>query len=312
MRDAETLLFVDDQQTEILELNVFREQPVGADDDVDLAGRHVLDDLILLGLRAEPADHVDRDGEPRKPLGQRLLMLEGQHGRRREKGDLLAVHHGLEGRPHGDFGFSVADVAAQKTIHGRRRLHVALDVGDGVGLIDGEIPLERVVELALPVRVGTERVAGNGLARRVKLEQLFGHVAHGLLDARLRPLPRRAAELVERRLRRAAVFLHQVEPLDRHEQLVFAGVAQLHEFLHGVADANLLEPDEMADAMIDMDDEIADLQVAQVGQERLGDRPMPVALALDLRALFFEDVGLGNDLQLGAWQAEALRELAHG
>ena len=34
------------------------------------------------------------------------------------------------------------------------------------------------------------------------------------------------------RLRRAAVLLDQVEPLDGNEQLVFAGVAQLHELLH--------------------------------------------------------------------------------
>ena len=37
MRDAETLLLVDDQQAEIVESDVFRQQPMGADDDVDLA-----------------------------------------------------------------------------------------------------------------------------------------------------------------------------------------------------------------------------------------------------------------------------------
>ena len=48
MADAKALLFVDDQQAEVGELHVFREQPVGADQDVDLAGFDFLQDFLLL------------------------------------------------------------------------------------------------------------------------------------------------------------------------------------------------------------------------------------------------------------------------
>ena len=41
VRDAEPLLLVDDEQAEIAELDVLRQQAVGADDDVDLAGGEV-------------------------------------------------------------------------------------------------------------------------------------------------------------------------------------------------------------------------------------------------------------------------------
>ena len=37
MRDAEMLLLVDDDQPEILELDVFAEKRMGADDDIDTA-----------------------------------------------------------------------------------------------------------------------------------------------------------------------------------------------------------------------------------------------------------------------------------
>jgi hypothetical protein len=37
VRHAEALLLVDDHQAEVLELDVLRQEPVGADDDVDLA-----------------------------------------------------------------------------------------------------------------------------------------------------------------------------------------------------------------------------------------------------------------------------------
>ena len=107
-------------------------------------------------------------------------------------------------------------------------------------------------------------MAGNGFARGIELEQLLGHVAHGLLHPGLGALPRRAAQLVQRRLRRPAEFLDEIEPLDRNEQLVVARIAQLHELLHRVADADLLQPDELPDAMVDVDDQVADLEIAQV------------------------------------------------
>jgi hypothetical protein len=307
VRHTEPLLFVDHEQPEILELKIARQQPVRADDDVDLAEADVFDDLVLFRFAAEPADHVDRHRKSCEPFRQRLLMLKRQHCGRREERDLLAVHDGLECSTHCDLGLAVPNVTAQQAIHRRRRFHVAPDVVDRVLLIDGERPFERIVELTLPVRVGAERVARHGFARGVQLEQLFGHVAHRFLDARLGLLPRRAAELVQRRFSCAAVLLDQVEPLDGDEQLVLAEIPQLHEFLHGVADTDLFQSDEPADAVVDVDNQVVDLEIAQVGEERFGDGAMPVSLALDLGALFLEDVRLCDDLNLGSRQAEALR-----
>ena len=132
MRDAEALLLVDDQQAEIAELDVLRQQPVRADEDLDLAGLEILERRLLLGLGAEPADHVDADGKRGEAILQRLQVLEREDRGRREDRHLLAVHHGLERGAHRDFGLAVADVAAEQAIHRRRRFHVALDVGDGV------------------------------------------------------------------------------------------------------------------------------------------------------------------------------------
>ena len=172
---------------------------------------------------------------------------------------------------------------------------------DGALLVGRQLVFECVLEFLLPVGVGTERMARNCLARGVELEQLLGHVAHGLLDPGLRPLPRGAAEPVERRPRRAGVLLDQVQPLHRHEQLVFAGVAELQKLLERVADADLLQADELADAVIDVHDEVAHLQVAQIREKRLGRR----AAALRGAPLFLEDVGLGVDVERRVRQAEA-------
>ena len=94
-----------------------------------------------------------RTGKPGEPFLERAQVLKREDGRRREERDLLAVHHGLEGRAHGDFRLAVADVAAEQPVHRRRRFHVARDVGDGGLLIGRQVVLERVGELLLPVRV---------------------------------------------------------------------------------------------------------------------------------------------------------------
>ncbi len=69
---------------------------------------------------------------------------------------------------------------------------------------------------------------------------------------------------------------------------------------------SLLEADEHADAVIDVDDEIADLEIAKVRKKRLGGR------TFDRRApLFFEDIGFCVDLQAGVGQTKSARQAAN-
>ncbi len=174
-----------------------------------------------------------------------------------------------------------------------------------VGLVGRELVRKGALEFLLPVRVRREGVALDGLARGIELEQLVGHVAHRLLDARLGLLPRRAAEAIERRAAAARELLHQVEPVDGDEELVVTGVAQFHELARLVTDVDLLQPDEDTDAVVDVDDVVADLEVAEVREEGLGGR----GPALVADAFLVEDVGLGKEPHLRGGKPEALREL---
>ena len=72
------------------------------------------------------------------------------------------------------------------------------------------------------------------------------------------------------------------------------------------ADVDPLEADEHADAVVDVDDEVADLEVAEVGEERPRRRPA----ALVGLPLLLEDVGLGPELEPGLGQAEAAAQMA--
>ena len=218
--DAEALLLVDDDEAEVFELHVLRNHAVGADEDIDAALCGPLQDRLLLPGAAEAAEHFDGERVLGEPLGEGAEVLLGQHRRGHQDGDLLAVVDGLERGPHGDLGLAVAHVAAQQPVHRLRLLLVPLDLGDGAELVGRFLVRERVLELALPVAVGRQRVAGQGRADRLNLDHVGGHVAQGLADALLLALPRRAAEFRQLRLhlRAADVALHQIDARRRHVQ----------------------------------------------------------------------------------------------
>ncbi len=96
---------------------------------------------------------------------------------------------------------------------------------------------------------------------------------HGLLDAGLRLLPRSAAKSIEGRTCASRVFLDEIQPLDRHEELVVARVTKFEELLRrvpGPVDPELFEANELANPVIDMNDQVADFQLPEIGKECLG------------------------------------------
>ena len=114
-------------------------------------------------------------------------------------------------------------------------------------------------------------MAGRGRAARVELQELVGDVLHGLPDRRLPLLPAEAAQLVERGRRpvaRRRVFLDEIQPFDGHEQLRVSGVTEVDHLADeaGVLDAR--EPRESPEAVVAMHDDVPDLQVTKVRQER--------------------------------------------
>src|SRR6266511_382469 len=135
------------------------------------------------------------------------------------------------------------------------------------------------------------------LARRVELEQLLGHVAHGLLDAGFCLFPRRAAEAVQRRARAPRVLLNEIEARDGDKELVLAVIAQLEELLNEIAmsDGDLLQARKLSDAVVDVNDEVAGFQVAKVRQERRGKRSLSSSGCS--KAFFLEDIRFGVELK---------------
>jgi hypothetical protein len=221
-------------------------------------------------------------------------VLEREHGGGREDRDLLAVEDRAHGRAHRDLGLAVADVAADEAVHGRGGGHVGGHVGDRLGLVGRLLVLEGLLELPLPRALPRERVAGAGLALGVEAQELPRHVAHRLADARLRLLPRAAAQAVDRRARalRARVLLDAVEALDGDLELVAGLVAEDHELAGSAPHLQGLEAEEAADAVLLVDDEVARPEVAEVREEAPQAPAPPPGVEVDLLG---EDVPVGED-----------------
>ena len=88
--DAEPLLLVDDDEPELLRDHVAREDPVRADEHVDLALGELREHLLDLGRPPEAGDHLDADGEVAVALAEGVPVLLGEDRRRAEHEHLAA------------------------------------------------------------------------------------------------------------------------------------------------------------------------------------------------------------------------------
>ncbi len=119
-----------------------------------------------------------------------------------------------------------------------------------------------------------------------------------------------AAEAIYGRARafRARVLLDAVEALHRDLELVARLVAEHHELAGGAADLQRLEAQEAPDAVLLVDDEVARLEVAEVGEEA----PQAAAAAPRVEVdLLGEDVPVREDGEGGLGQLEPAGEDAH-
>ena len=128
--DAKPLLFVNDDQPQILEPDVLRNQTMSPHDDVDLPGFQFLDDLFLLPLRLEPGQRPDRDRKLGHAFAERSVVLLGEDCRGNQDSDLPASIDHLERRPHRNFGFSVSDISADQPVHWPFAFEVLLALDD--------------------------------------------------------------------------------------------------------------------------------------------------------------------------------------
>ena len=225
---AKALFLVDDHQAQVLGVHIGRKQAVRADEHVNRALGKRLERALLLRRGAEAAEHLDLEAKRGKALKECLVVLLGQNGRGAEHHDLAAGVHALKGRAQGDLGLAETHVTAQQAVHGLGRLHVGLDVGDGLQLVARLVVGEALLHLDLLGRIGRTGDTGNRRAARIQVDQVKRQL-FGIL-ARLVGSPRPVGGVEPGQARFIAVGTNvarnAVNLLQRHIELVAVGVFQ--------------------------------------------------------------------------------------
>ena len=225
---AKALFLVNDHQAQVLGVHIGGKQTMRADEHVDRTLGKRLERALLLRRRAEAAEHLDLKAKRGKALKERLVVLLGQNGRGTEHHDLAAGVHALKRRAQGDLGLAKAHIAAQQAVHGLGRLHVGLNVSDGLQLVARLVVRKALLHLDLLGRVGWAGDTGNRRAARIQIDQvkrqLFGVLAR--LIGGTRPVggvePGQAWLVTVG----ANITRNAVDLLQRHVELVAVGIFQ--------------------------------------------------------------------------------------
>ena len=137
MRDAEMLLLVDDQQSQVFEVDTLAEQCMCAHDNIHATVGDVFLSLIEVFGRNQPRGlrHVHR--KTFEAIRECLGMLARKQGRWDNDRHLLAVQRDRKGCAECDFGFAEADIAANQPVHRLAGIEIVQRRGDRTQLIFG-------------------------------------------------------------------------------------------------------------------------------------------------------------------------------
>ena len=162
---AEALLLIDDHQPEPLEADAFRQDGVGADDDVDRAVRHPFARRLRLGGGDEAGEATDPQGETFEPADEIVEMLAREQCRRTHDRDLQPRHRRDERAAQRDLGFAEADIADDQPVHRLARRQILQHFADRAVLIVGFGIGKPIDEAGIAARIGLGDVGGAQGAR---------------------------------------------------------------------------------------------------------------------------------------------------
>ena len=261
------LLFVDDEQTEVVPFHGLADEFVCADENIDLPLGQVGEHLLGLLGTAGPGEVFHPHGQSFETAVESLVVLESQHRGGHEHGHLLGVAGSLEGCSDGHLGLAEAHISAHESVHRASAFHVALHVLRGFILVGRVFVEERGLKLVLQIAVGTVGKALLPAPAGIEFDEVAGDVFDLLLGALLQSVPSPRTECGEPGGLAGvlpAVFAYLVERVDGDIHLV---VVLIDDADHLLIAASCRHPDEsakLADAEIHMHDVVAGLHLLQL------------------------------------------------
>ena len=115
---SEMLLFVDNNQSQVLELQSFCRASAWVPMTISTWPLARPSLVALLSVDGhQPRQPADLDREAAQAFDELIVVLAGEQGRRADQRDLQPRHGGDEGGAKRDLGLAEADVAAHQPVH---------------------------------------------------------------------------------------------------------------------------------------------------------------------------------------------------
>ena len=230
------VLFVNHDQAQPFEHNVSLQQPMSADDNIDLAVGQAAHHGSGVLSRTKTVQHLNPHRVAGKAAGKGLAVLLGQNRGRHQYRHLFTTQNAQKRGPQSDLGFSVANIAAHQPVHRLGAVEIGQDIVNGQ-LLTARF-FKRKAGHKLPVLRPINRQDGSlgGLPDRMHLQQLARHGQDGFPGFALDPLPLLGAQTVEGRAAFTApgVLLDQIDPLNRQVQPISTCVLELQIVALGI------------------------------------------------------------------------------
>ena len=195
--NAEMLFLINDQQAQITDFDGFRQQGMGANDNIDCA----IGQTFLYALRLFSRHKAGQLAHPYRQSFKAFFeiaeMLTGQKGRGDDDSDLFAGQGDQEGGTQPDLCFAKPDIPTDQPIHWLAGPQILKHILNGAQLVFGFGEGEARTELIIRPFLRDNRIAlAQGPLRR-DLHQRLGDFPNPFLQPRLAGLPGGPAQLVQ-------------------------------------------------------------------------------------------------------------------
>ena len=223
---------------------------------------------LASGVGHQPRQAADAHRPAAEPLAEGREVLPCEQGGGADQRHLAPAHGGDESGAKRDLGLAEADVAADQPVHRLAGGEVFQHVADGVQLIVGLFVREAGAEFVEQAVRRLDRLGGLQRACGGDGDQALGHLAQPFLGAGLTRLPAGAAQAVELdAVALGAVAGQQVDVLHRQVELTIGRVVDFQAVVGRVLDGEGLQALVAADAVVDVDHQVALGQGRRLGQE---------------------------------------------
>ena len=278
----EPLLFVNDQEPQILKFHIIAQYTMSTDDDIHQSSFCISRRLFLLGRRPETTHQINPHGKILHSLYKGIVMLLGKNGRRYQVNHLLILLHCLKSRTYSDLCLSVPHISTDQAVHDLFTLHILFDRVNSQQLIFRFLKRKHFLKFLLPDRIFPVFVAFLLLPCRIEFYQISGDFTDSSFNSCLGSGPVLSPQPVQFRFLgiRTCIFLNQIQLRGRNIKIPPLRIRNFHVILGDLIHLDLLDPLINPKAMIFMHYIIARLQLRKA-------LDLPPFIGLPLLFLFY-------------------------